>query len=310
MKTLDYDVIIVGAGPAGLTAGIYASRYGLKTLIIEKYYVGGQTLITTTVENFPGFDKISGQELSSRMLHQYEINGGALEYCKINKIDFEGKKIETKNKIFNFKSLILCLGSVPKKLNLENEETLTGRGVSYCAICDGPLYKNRNVAVIGDGDSAIENAVYLSTLAKKVYIVGKKPDLVCQDVLKEELQSKIEKYKNVEIYNNSVPTKINGTDYLESIEIVNTTNQDKKQLDVDGMFISIGMRPDSSIVNGILETDPAGFIITKNNFCTKCDYVFVAGDIRQKRLRQIVTACADGAECANLAFKYINKLEK
>ena len=302
----NYDVIIIGGGPAGITAGIYSVRYGLKTLIIEKYYAGGLMNTTTEIKNYPSYHEISGAELSQKMLEHYKSYDGDILLCEASQIDFEKKQVISSKGVFSFKTIIIATGSSPRKLELENERKLTGHGISYCAICDGYFFRGKNIAVIGSGNSAVEDAIYLSDICKTVNIVSKYKNFVAQDILVKQLKSK----KNVKYFMGYMPSKINGNDSLNSIEIKNVSDNTLKNLKVDGMFIQIGHKPDNSLVKHDLDLSPAGFIISNEKMETNKQGVFVAGDIRNKSLRQIITACSDGAIASNSAYLYIQNLNE
>lgn len=298
-----YDVIIVGGGPAGMTAGIYAVRYGLSCLVIEKGLVGGIMNITTEIKNFPSYIDVNGQELSQKMKEHYASYNGEILYAEVKNIDFENKTVATQNKTFTYKALIIATGSTNRKLELEKEKELTGHGISYCAVCDGFFFKNKVVTVVGSGSGALEDAIYLADLCKKVNVVSKHEKFAGQEILIGQLKQK----NNVDYYMGYMPSKIIGDDVLEKVEI--QSKQDKQTLKTDGMFIQIGHKPDNDLVKGKLELTPAGFIVANEEMKTSQEGVFVAGDIRNKTLRQIVTACGDGAIAANSAFKYIQNMD-
>lgn len=301
-----YDLVIIGGGPAGLTAGIYAKRYGLKTLIIEKYFCGGQMILTTEVENFPSYIHISGADLSEKMKQHYLSYNGELLTANVTNIDFDKKSVILKDKTIKYKSLIIATGVVPRKLNLEKEEELSGHGISYCAICDGFFFKNKDVIVVGSGSSALEDAVYLSDLCKSVTIVSKHEHFTGQDIFVKELKEKT----NVTYYMGYMPSKILGETEFSGVEITSIKTSEKVTLNGEGMFIQIGRMADSSMFKEKLDLHPAGFIKSNMNMETNIPGVFVAGDIRDTNLRQIITACSDGAVAANSAFKYVESLKK
>jgi len=301
-----YDLVIIGGGPAGLTAGIYAKRYGLSTLIIEKYFCGSQMIITTEIENYPSYIHISGNELSEKMKNHYLSYNGEIINGNVNNIDFDNNKIVLKDKTVKYKSLIIATGVVPRKLNLEKEEDLSGHGISYCAICDGFFFKNKDVIVVGSGSSALEDSVYLTDLCKSVTIVSKHKNFTGQDVFVQELKQK----NNVKYYMGYTPSKIYGESEFSGIEITSSDGQEKLDIKADGMFIQIGRMADSSMFKGKLDLHPAGFIKSNMNMETNIPGVFVAGDIRDTNLRQIITACSDGAVAANSAFKYVESFKK
>lgn len=301
----EYDLIIIGGGPAGLTAGIYAKRYGLNTLIIEKYFCGGQMNTTTEIENFPSYTHISGGELSEKMKQHYLSYNREILTANVTNINFEKKEISTNKQILNFKALVIATGVVPRKLNLEKEEELTGHGISYCAICDGFFFKNKDVVVVGSGSSALEDAVYLSDLCKSVTIISKHEKFTGQDIFIKELKEK----NNINYYMGYTPSKIYGEKEFSGIEITSNITNEKLNVFGDGMFIQIGRMADSALYKDKLDLTPVGFIKSNQNMETNLPGIFVAGDIRDTNLRQIITACSDGAIAANSAYKYIENLK-
>lgn len=298
-----YDVVIVGGGPAGMTAGIYSVRYGLSTLVIEKGLVGGIMNTTTEIKNFPSYIDINGQELSQKMKDHFASYNGEIVYGEVVNIDFDNKIVSTKTKSVKYKALIIATGSTNRKLELDREKELTGHGISYCAVCDGFFFKDKVVTVVGSGSAALEDAIYLADLCKKVNIVSKHQKFVGQEILANQLKSK----NNVDYFMGYMPSKIVGDELLEKVEIQGKDG--KKVLKTDGMFIQIGHKPDNNLVKDKLQLTPAGFIVADEEMKTSLEGVFVAGDIRNKSLRQIVTACGDGAVAANSAFKYIQDME-
>ena len=298
-----YDVIIIGGGPAGMSAGIYAVRYGMSTLVVEKGIVGGIMNTTTEIKNFPSYIDINGQELSQKMKDHFASYNGEILYGEVVSIDFDNKTVNTKSKSIKYKTIIIATGSTNRKLELDKEKELTGHGISYCAVCDGFFFKDKVVTVVGSGSGALEDAVYLADLAKKVNIVSKHEKFVGQEILVNQLKQK----QNVDYYMGYMPSKIIGEDVLEKVEIQGKL--DKKVLPTDGMFIQIGHKPDNDLFKDRLELSRAGFVVADSEMRTNLDGVFVAGDIRDKSLRQIVTACSDGAIAANSAFKYIQNME-
>lgn len=301
----NYDLIIIGGGPAGITAGIYAVRYGLSTLIIEKYDVGGLMNTTTEIKNFPSYNEINGAELSKKMLDHYKAYNGELLNCGANKIDFNKNMVITSKGEFSYKALIIATGSTPRKLELENEEKLTGHGISYCAICDGYFFKNKDVIIVGSGNSAIEDAIYLSDLCKSVSLVSKYEKFVAQDILIKQLGVK----NNINYYMGYSTNKIYGDEMFEGIDIKNLKSGETKNLKADGLFIQIGHKPDNVLIKDSLNLSPAGFVESNEKMETNIPGVFVAGDIRNKNLRQIITACGDGAIASHSAYLYIESLK-
>ena len=308
MEQFNFDLIIVGSGPAGMTAGIYAKRSGLKTLIIEKNIIGGQASLTYEIKNYPGFETISGMELGMLMQQQAESLGCEFAYEVVNEINLQDKTIKTDSAIYKGKAIILALGAAARRVGVDNEENLIGKGVAYCAMCDGAFFKGEDVALIGGGNTAIEDAIYLSNICKSVTIVNNLPEFTCQQTLKDELNKVISDKNNITIHQNSVVNRIDGEDRLSGVEILNTVTNEKTLLNVNGMFVAIGRKPDTDIIQNQIELDKFGYIIADEDMKTSVEGVFAAGDVRVKNLRQIVTACSDGAIAATEANSYISKL--
>ena len=301
------DLIIIGGGPAGLTAGLYAARARLKTVLLEKLSPGGQVLLTDLVENYPGFpDGISGFELVERMRHQAENFGLNIQSANVVKLELspEKKQVITEKGPLETKALILTTGATPRKLEIEGEERLTGKGVSYCATCDGPFYRDQEVAVIGGGDTAVEEALFLTKFAKKVYLVHRRDELRATKLLQERAFAQ----EKVELVWDTIPTQFLGKTGVEEIELKNVKAGGLSTLRVDGVFVFIGYDPNSELVKGAMELDNRGFIITNNDLETSLPGVFAAGDIRSKLLRQISTAVGEGATAAFAAERYIEEL--
>ena len=294
-----YDAIVVGGGPAGITAGIYLARANKKVLILEKMAIGGQVAEIGIVENYTGFKEISGYDLSMNMYGQAKSLG--VEFLMQEATDFdllgEIKKIKTAKNTFEAKTAILALGSVARVLNVPNEKKFVGSGISYCATCDGNFFKNKTVAVVGAGDSAISNAQYLAGIVKKLYIISKYSPMKLKNTSTEELSE----FKNIEYVLGSQITKLIGEDCIEAVVV----NDDKK-LAVEGVFVSIGRTPDTEDLKGEIDLDEKGYIIADNEMKTNVDGVFAAGDIVAGSLKQIVTAASSGAIAGTSAIKYIN----
>ena len=299
-----FDVIIIGAGPAGLTAGIYAARAGLETLVIERYGAGGQILNTYEVDNYPALPGVTGAELGMKMQEHLEKYGVRVEMAEVEKIDFaEGdNKVVTDNGTYTGRTVILATGNSPKKLGIPGEEELTGAGVSYCATCDGAFFKNRTVAVIGGGDVAVEDAIFLARGCSKVYLVHRRDQLRAAAVLQKSLLS----LPNVEVVWNSVPREIrdDGSGTVSGLEIENRVSGERSTLDVAGVFIAIGNNPNSSYTDA-LKKDENGYIIADETCETSLPGVYAAGDVRSKKLRQVVTATADGANAVYSAQAFL-----
>lgn len=292
-----FDIIIIGAGPAGLTAGIYALRANKKIKILEKEGIGGQMASSPLIENYPGIKSISGSELANNLYEQILSLGGDVELETVTKIvPGKIKKVITEDNEYEAKSVIIAVGAKYRLIGLEKEEDFIGNGISFCVSCDGAFYKDKTVAVIGGGNSAIINAISLSDICKKVIVIQNLSDLTGEQILGNKLKSK----QNVEIIYDAVVTKLNGEDELESIEINN--NQIIK---IDGMFISIGQIPQNDFVKDILKLNNYNYI-ESNDCVTKLEGIFVAGDCRSKMIRQITTATNDGTIAAINAIKYID----
>lgn len=288
-----YDLLILGAGPSGLTAGIYAARGGLKTAIIEKTSFGGQLALTSEIENYPGFENISGFELAYKMQQQAEKLGVEFIYEEITNLDIVGdvKSVKTQGNKYDAKAIIIAMGASPRLLGLDKEKALLGAGVSYCATCDGAFFRGKDVAVIGGGNTAVEDAIYLSKFCNKVYIVHRRNEF---RATKAEIKKMTAK-QNVELVLSSVVSDIFGESKVEGIEV--TTGEQKKRIDVSGVFVAIGRTPNTTLINGIDLTDN-GYIVVDRLQRTSEKGVYAVGDIVDKSLRQVVTACADGAVAA------------
>jgi thioredoxin reductase (NADPH) len=297
-----YDLIIIGAGPAGLTAALYAGRSRLKTLMLEKMVPGGRILMSETIENFPGFvGDISTQELMKRMEEQVRGLDIKIESEEVLELDPKLKSVRTSLETHSASAIIIASGARPRKLNVPGEERLTGRGVSYCATCDGPLYKDKNVVVVGGGNAVAEEALYLARFAKSVNIVHRRDDLRASAILQERLKAD----KKINFFLSRVVTEILGSNRVESVKIKEAGTGKESVLACEGVFIYIGYEPETDFLKNKLKLDEASFIITGEDMATSEEGVFACGDCRKKSLYQVVTACADGAVAANSAYKYI-----
>lgn len=295
-----YDIIILGAGVAGLTSAIYALRQGKKVLVLEKNSFGGQIINAQDIENYPGSNHISGYELSLNIYNQAKELGMEYKQEEVLEIDSSNKSIRTNKESYTYKALIIAMGLEKRKLGLENEQDLIGSGVSYCATCDGAFFKHKNVAVVGGGNTALEDALFLSEYVNKVYLIHRR-DTFRGD---ENTLSKIKAKENIELVLNSIPTKLVGKP-LEQIE-VEDKNNNKKLLDVNGIFIAVGQKPSTEILRNILELDEYGYIITDKKNKTSQKYIYAAGDITKKEVRQLTTAVADGTIAAINACRDIS----
>ena len=290
-----YDVAIIGAGPAGLTAGIYACNAGLSTICFEKLAVGGQASLTYEIVNYPGFEKISGYELAQKMKNHAKSCGVEIEYTNVERLNKlkSGFSLKTKAGTYKAKKVIIASGNKVKKLGLDNELQLTGKGVSYCASCDGAFFKNKTVAVVGGGNSSFEYVKYLTKIAKSVYVLNR------TDIFRagEHKLNQMKKMKNVEIITNASVKKLNAKETLQSVDLL--VGGKKQNLQIDGLFVAIGHEPDLNFVNFDIALDKAGFIKVDENQKTNVENLFACGDITSKQFKQVVTACADGARAGN-----------
>ncbi len=299
-----YDVIIIGGGPAGYTAALYAARAGLDTLVIERMAVGGQMTLTGDIDNYPGFEEgVDGFTLGMKMQQSAERFGAKTEYDEVLEVDFSHKTkyIKTAMGEYNAKAIIVATGANPKKLGLENEEALTGRGVHYCAHCDGRFYKDKTVAVVGGGNSAVSDALYLSKLAKKVFLIHRRDTLKATHIYKAPLEN----FENVEFVWNSTLTNVIFDNKVIGAEIKNLKSNENSGIALDGVFISIGRKPATDIFKNILKLDEYGYIIADETTKTNIDGVYAVGDVRTKPLRQVVTAVGDGATAVHFIEEYI-----
>lgn len=305
-----YDLIIVGSGPAGLAAAIYAARAEIDTIIIEKAPLsGGQIINTYEVDNYPGIPGISGFELSTKFREHCDRMGMTFITGDVTKFEYNEKdnlKSVTLDDETMYKSrtVIIATGANPRKLQVDGEERLAGMGVSYCATCDGAFFRNRVTAVVGGGDVAVEDAIFLARLCEKVYVIHRRDEFRAAKSYINKLLS----LKNVEILWDSTVEEILGKDQVEKIVVKNTKTDDIKELELDGLFIAVGNIPNSDIYKGIVDMDNAGYVVAKENCHTNIPGVFAAGDVRTKELRQIITAASDGANAITAVEKYLNTL--
>ena len=307
MNNNTYDVIIIGAGPAGLTAGIYGARAGLKIAIFERALVGGLAATTHLIENYPGFpEDISGTDLTKRMKEQAERFGCHIIQSEVTGIKPIERKFEVKTskEIYTIPAVIVASGTVPKKLNIPGEDALRGRGVSYCATCDGPLFRDRDIAVIGCGNSGLQEGKFLLRFVKSITFVEFLPHMTADKILQEQLKNEV----RATFLLNHMLVSINGKERVTSITIKNRENNEEKTIDVDGVFIYVGLTPIADFVKGVVEMDENGFVKTNENMETSVPGIFASGDIRSKQIRQVVNACAEGAEAAINAYHYIESL--
>ena len=292
-----YDLIIVGAGPSGLTAALYALRANKKVLVLEAKTYGGQIINANLIENYPGILSITGYDYATNLYNQVKNLNGEIKFETVIRIE-EDKTVITNNNKYTAKSIILATGAKNRKLNIEGETEFIGKGISYCATCDGNFYKDKVVAVVGGGNTALEDAIYLTDIASKVYLIHRRDEFKGESKYLEQLKNK----DNIEFILNSNVVKLNGNANLESIDIKNNEGQ-LKTIDVSGLFIAVGQEPNNQVFANIIDLDKYGYIISKDGVHTNIDKIYVAGDARVKDLRQLTTAVSDGALAATTAIK-------
>ena len=303
------DVAVIGAGPAGLTAGLYAARAGLNVVLFERISPGGQLAQTEHMENYPGFPEgTGGFELAFAMKQQADRFGASNVGEEVVSVDFtqNPKVLTTAFNEYRAKSVIIATGARPRKLGLELEEDLQGRGVSYCATCDGNFFRDQVVAVVGGGNSALEEALYLSRIASKLYLIHRREGFRAAKVYQDKIRAASDK---IELVLDTVVTGLMGEDSLQGLHLKNVKTGEETQLPVDGMFVFVGYEPQNSFLPAGLELDPQGFIITDCEMRTNLPGLFAAGDIRSKMCRQVTTAVGDGATAATAAFTYLEQLD-
>ncbi len=296
------DVIIIGAGPAGLTAAIYGLRAGKSVLVLEGKAIGGQIVNAKKIENYPGVLEISGMELAHNMAEQVKKLGGEIKLEKVEKVDFSGEKkiVETDmGERYEAKSVIIATGAENRKLGLDREEEMTGKGISYCATCDGHFYKGKIVAVIGGGNTALVDAIYLADLAEKVYLIHRRDEYRAEKAYVDEAGKK----KNIEFVINSNVVELKGDKQISAIITKDKNTAEEKELLVDGVFVAIGYQPQNEVFQGMVELDEAGYVKTADGIHTSVSSVYVAGDAREKDLKQLVTAMSDGAIAMTTAIQ-------
>ena len=298
-----YDIIIVGAGTAGLSAAIYGVRAGKTVLVFEAETYGGQIINTLEIENYPGIKKVSGYEFATNLYQQTLDLGAEIKFEKVVKIfaEDEVKKVVTDGGEYLTKTVILATGAKNRPLGLEREKELIGKGISYCATCDGAFYKGKAVAVNGGGNTALEDAVFLSSYCSKVYIIHRRETFRGEERLLQALKKK----PNVEFVLNSNITKLLGEELLEGVVVKDIKTEEEKNISISGLFIAIGQIPNNSIFANLIEMDQSGYIIGKEDCKTNAEGIFVAGDTRTKNVRQLATAASDGAIAGLAACEYI-----
>ena len=309
MKSEKYDLVIIGGGPAGLTAGLYASRARLKVLLVEKAVPGGQILVTDWIENYPGFPEgISGFDLSQRIAEQagrFDLEIGTDE---VRSIEVEGgiKKINLNNETITSHALIIASGASPRKLGIPGEDQFFGKGLSTCATCDAPFYKDRVVAAIGGGDTAVQESIYLTKFARKVYLIHRRDELRATKILQERALAN----EKIEFLWDTIPTGVSGLFNVDTVSLKNVKTNEARDLKVDGCFVWVGILPNTGFLNNSVTVDDSGFIVTDMKMETSVPGIFAVGDVRDTPLRQIASAVGDAAIAAFSAGHYVENLSK
>lgn len=300
-----YDIIIIGGGPAGLTAALYACRANKKTLVIEKETFGGQITFSPKVENIPGFISLTGNEFAEKLVEQVLEQGADVESCEVLEIkDGDIKTVVTDDSKYQCKAVIIATGAKHRMLGIKDEEKYVGEGISFCAVCDGAFYKNKTVAVVGGGNSALQEAILLSDLVKKVYVVQNLDFLTGEKKLSDQLY----KLENVEVITGVTVESFLGDSELKGIVIKDSAGE-SRELSVDGLFIAIGLIPQNEAFKNVIKLDGRGYAVVDETCESATRGIFVAGDCRTKKIRQVTTAAADGATAALAACDYIDSIE-
>lgn len=302
-----YDMVIIGGGPAGYTAALYAARSGLDCLVVEKLSAGGQMALTHQIDNYPGFsDGIDGFTLAENMKNQAERFGVQTKFAEVKELNLleNPKVVKTANETFLAKTVVLAMGANPRELGVKGEQELIGKGISYCAACDGMFYRGKTVAVVGGGDTAAVDALLLSRVAKKVFLVHRRDSLRATKIYHEPLF----KAENIEFCWDNVVSELLYDNKISGVKLKNVKTGDFRQIELDGVFVSVGRKPATELLQGQIELDESGYVIAGENTKTNIDGVFAVGDIRTKSLRQVVTAVADGAVAVHSAEEYLSTL--
>ena len=297
-----YDVAVIGGGPAGVTAAVYAKRAGLETVLFEEKYIGGQIVNTHNLENYTGFTTISGYEFGEKLSEQLNYHNITKVMKKVEKLELKSeiKKIFTAENCYEAKNVIIATGASPRKLGIPLEKELTGMGVSYCATCDGAFFRNRDVVVAGGGNTALDDALYLSKICSKVYIVHRRENFRGNKATVEKLRN----LPNVEFVLNCQVKELISDEFLKGVKVVSNADDSVREIEASGLFVAVGNIPNSEMVKGMIELDESGYIICNQHQETNISGVYGAGDVCRKTLRQVVTAAADGANAVNTILEF------
>jgi thioredoxin reductase (NADPH) len=299
---MECDLIIIGAGPAGLTAALYAGRSRLDTILIEKMVPGGRILMSESIENYPGFPGgITTGELIDRMKRQVQELDVKIESDEVLDLDCLNKTVTTSGEKYSAKAIIIATGARPRKLNIPGEKEFTGRGVSYCATCDAPFYRGKKVVLVGGGNAVAEEALYLSRFAESVSVIHRRQDLRASEILQEKMRQE----KKISFILSSLVTEVKGVKKVEAVRLKDLLTGKESDFSCDGVFIYIGYEPETVFLKGKLQMDEAGFITADDSMSTSAEGVFACGDCRKKSLYQVINACGDGAVAADSAYKFI-----
>lgn len=302
-----YDIIIIGAGPAGLTAAIYAGRAKMKTLLLSEAIPGGQAMLTEEIENYPGFASVSGPELMKNIHEQAKQFGAEFRQEEASKVlkEENGFLVKADKDEFRGLSVIIATGAAYKKLGVKGEDTFVGKGVSYCGVCDAPLFKNKDIAVIGGGNTAVYEAMHLLKFCSKLHLVHRKDRLRATKIMQDRVLAD----KNAIMHFNSMLTEICGTKLVEGIKIQDVNTGKSEDIACKGVFVFVGIKPNSELVTDIVKLDETGYVITDEEMNTSCKGIFACGDVRKQLLRQIATAAGGGANAAFSAQQYVERLK-
>ena len=300
-----YDIIIIGSGPAGLTAALYALRADKRVLVLEKENFGGQITFSPKVENYPAFMQISGNELAQKLMDQVMEHGADIELGEVTGIVCEPdrKKVLCTDEVYEARAVIIATGSRHRQLGLEGENELIGAGISYCAVCDGAFFNSQNVAIVGGGNTALQEAVLLSDICHEVTVIQNLPMLTGEGRLIRTIEAK----PNVRVIYDSLVTGLVGEESLRAVRVLNTVTDEEQELAVDGLFVAIGQKPENEPFSSLVELDANGYVLAGEDCKTSAPGIFVAGDCRTKGVRQVTTAVADGATAALAACRYLDE---